>query len=140
MKHDQKKKPAPGKGRASTTNARHHTNPHPLPQLHFKGFPPPPEPGEGTVEAYLRTRPGWHSRMTLCAALALTDRELRQQAEFSAGLVIFGSGRRQGYKHTIHAETWERRACAAELRQRGDSHFRRADEVDEAGRKEEGVR
>ena len=35
------------------------------------GFPPPPEPGEGPLELYLRTRPGWHDRMNLCAAAAV---------------------------------------------------------------------
>ena len=102
------------------------------------GFPPPPKPSEGPLADYLEANPGWHSRANLCAVLGLGDRELRLQAEFSDGMVIFGSGQGQGYKHTLHAAPYERRACAAELRQRGLSHFRRADEVEEAGMEVEG--
>jgi len=140
MNHTQQKKAAPGKARPEvTTNAGQSISPRNAAQLHFKGFPPPPERGEGTVEAYLRARPGWHGRMNLCAVLQLPDRELRLQAEFSDGLIIFGSGKRQGLKHTIHADAWERRACAAELRYRAMSHLRRADEVEKAGQREGGA-
>ena len=103
------------------------------------GFPPPPEPGEGPLELYLRTRPGWHDKMNLCAALNISDREARAQSEHSAGLVIFGSGTGQGLKHLHHADAWEARACAAELRARAASHLRRAMEIEQA-MQEMGVR
>ncbi len=99
------------------------------------GFPPPPQPGEGPLEAYLRTRPGWHDRMNLCAALSMSDRQARAQSEHSAGLAIFGSGTGQGLKHLHHADGWEARQCAAELRARAASHLRRADEIEKALRK-----
>ena len=92
-----------------------------------------PERAEGGVADYLRTRPGWHDRLTVCAALGITEREVREQAEYSGGAVIFGSGRGQGLKHSAHAAAWEIRACAAELRYRAASHLRRADEVEQAG-------
>ncbi len=93
------------------------------------GFTPPPEPGEGPVELYLRTRPGWQDRLSVSLALSLTEREVRLQAENSGGLVIFGSGRGQGLRHSDHADTWELRSCRAELIQRAQSHLRRADEI-----------
>ena len=103
------------------------------------GFPPPPMPGEGPLELYLSLRPGWHDRLNLCAALSISDREARAQSEHSAGLVIFGSGTGQGLKHLRHADAWEARSCAAELRARAASHLRRADEIEKALR-ESGVR
>ena len=109
-------------------------------QLHFHGFPPPPEPGEGPVELYLRTRPGWHDRGAVATALSLTEREVRAQAENSGGLVIFGSGRGQGLKHSDHAETWELRACMAELHSRAGSNLRRADEIQNKIRQREAGR
>ena len=96
------------------------------------GFPPAPEPGDGPLELYLRTRPGWHDRMNLCAVLSITDREVRAQSEHSAGLVIFGSKVGQGLKHLYHAAAWEARQCAAELRARAASHLRRAMEIEQA--------
>ena len=141
MSNAKKKAATSPKAATSNANAKNPTASRCAKQGAFAprfGFPPPPEPGEGPLELYLRTRPGWHSRSSLCGALSIPDRVLRQQAEFSRGLVIFGSGRGQGYKHTLHAAPYERRACAAELRQRGLSHFRRADEVEEAGMEVEG--
>ena len=129
------KRPAPGKGRASNANAKNPTACRCAKQGTFApgfGFPPPPQPGEGPLEAYLRTRPGWHDRMNLCAALSISDREARAQSEHSAGLVIFGSGTGQGLKHLHHADAWEARACAAELRARAASHLRRAMEIEQA--------
>lgn len=96
------------------------------------GFPPPPKPSEGPLADYLEANPGWHSRANLCAVLGLGDRELRLQAEFSDGMVIFGSGQGQGLKHLRHAAAWEKRQCSAELRGRGASHYRRADNTDRA--------
>ena len=129
-----KQKAAPGATRkaASKTNCGNHTGCRCAAQLHFEGFPPPPEPGEGPLEAYLRARPGWHDKMNLCAALGISDREARAQSEHSAGLVIFGSGTGQGLKHLHHADGWEARQCAAELRNRAASHLRRANEIEAA--------
>lgn len=94
------------------------------------GFTPPPEPGEGPVELYLRTRPGWHDRLTVAVALSLTDREVRAQAENSGGLVIFSSQRGRGLRHSLNADTWELNACQAELRNRATSHLRRDYEIE----------
>ena len=138
MTRNAKKRPAPGKGRASNANAKNPTACRCAKQGTFAprfGFPPPPEPGEGPLELYLRTRPGWHDRLNLCAALSISDREAREQSEHSAGLVIFGSGQGQGLKHLRHADAWEARSCAAELRARAASHLRRADEIEKALRK-----
>ncbi len=125
---------------AKKTNADKSTTGRTAEQLILSGMPPPPERGEGPVEAWLRARPVWVDRLTVADALRLTDREVRYQAENSGGLVIFGSGRGQGLKHAIHADTFELRACRNELRSRGRAAYHRADEVDaiiqqrEAGR------
>ena len=122
-------------GAAKRTNAPDHTACRCATLGTFEarlGFPPPPEPGDGPLELYLRTRPGWHDRMNLCAVLSITDREVRAQSEHSAGLVIFGSKAGQGLKHLHHAAAWEARQCAAELRARAASHLRRAMEIDQA--------
>lgn len=94
------------------------------------GFTPPPEPGEGPVEAYLRTRPAWHDRGAVSIALRITEREVRSQAENSGGLVIFSSQRGRGLRHSTHADTFELRSCRAELIQRAQSHLRRAAELE----------
>ena len=96
------------------------------------GFPPPPERGEGPLSDYLEARPGWHDANRAAAAVLITDREGRNQAEHSGGKIIFGSGRGQGWKHIKHADAWEVRQCAAELRQRADSHLTRAKEIEKA--------
>ena len=123
------KRPAPGKGRASNADNEKPTGCRCAAQLHFEGFPPPPKPGEGPLSDYLEARPGWHDRKTPCAALAIDDREARDQSEHSGGKIIFGSGRGQGLKHIRHADAWEVRQCAAELRNRAASHLRRAVEI-----------
>jgi len=129
-------KAAPGATRkaASKTNERNHTGCRCAAQLHFEGFtPPPPERAEGGVADYLFARPGWHERMRVAAALGFSDRDVREQAEHSGGAVIFGSGRGQGLCHIAHADAWEVRRCAAELRCRAFSHLNRANEVERAG-------
>lgn len=93
------------------------------------GFTPPPERGEGPVEAYLLARPYWVPRTTPAVALGLTEREVRDQSEHSGGLVIFGSGSGQGLKHSDHADNWELRACEAELEKRAFSLLRRRDDI-----------
>ena len=93
----------------------------------------------GIPAAEAEARPGWHDANRAAAALLITDREGRNQAEHSGGKIIFGSGRGQGWKHIKHADAWEVRQCAAELRQRAASHFRRADEVENAWRESGGV-
>ena len=134
MKHTNKRA-APGKARPKgTTNAPKSTASPSAGQLHFHGMqPPPPARSEGSVADYLLANPGWHDRPNISAALSSTEREVREQAEYSGGAVIFGSGRGQGLKHISHADAWEIRACAAELRFRAKSHLRRADEVERAG-------
>lgn len=130
-----KKRPAPGKGRASNANAKNPTACRCAKQGTFAprfGFPPPPKPSEGPLADYLEANPGWHSRANLCAVLGLGDRELRLQAEFSDGMVIFGSGQGQGLKHLRHADAWEKRQCSAELRSRAVSQLTRADNTDAA--------
>ena len=131
MKHTNKRA-APGKARPEgTTNAGQSTACR-CEQQHL--FPmPPQERAEGSVADYLLARPGWHDRMNVSVALSITDREARAQAEYSGGAVIFGSRRGQGLKHIAHADAWEIRACAAELRYRALSHLRRAEEVERAG-------
>lgn len=98
------------------------------------GFPPPPLPGEGPLADYLEAIGGWLDRMNACAALSISDRDARAQSENSGGRIIFGSGRGQGLKHILHADAWEVRRCAAELRGRGASHYRRAAEIETAWR------
>ena len=129
-KRTNKKPPTVAPGAAKRTNTRKPTAHLCAKQLHFEGFTPPPEPGEGPLEAYLRARPFWVSRTTPAIALSLTDREVRAQAENSGGLIIFGSGHGQGLKHASHADTFELRSCRAELIQRAQSHHRRADEIE----------
>ena len=128
-----KKRAAPsGKSATSNANSPKHKPCACSGQLHFPGFPPPPAPGEGPLSDYLEARPGWHDRKTPCAALAIDDREARDQSEHSGGRIIFGSGRGQGLKHIRHADAWEVRQCAAELRNRAASHLRRAVEIETA--------
>ena len=132
MKKRTNRKPptvAPGAAKEKT-NTLHLTPCACVGQLHFAGFPPPPERGEGPVELYLRTRPPWHDRLTVADALRLTEREVRFQSENSGGRVIFGSGRGHGLRHSNHADTWELRACRAELIKRAQSLLHRANEVE----------
>lgn len=132
MQRNAKKRPAPCKGRASNANTPKHTPCACAGQLCFNGFPPPPAPGEGPLSDYLEARAGWHDRKTPCAALSIDEREARDQSEHSGGKIIFGSGRGQGLKHIRHADAWEVRQCAAELRNRAASHLRRAVEIETA--------
>ena len=88
-----KKRPAPGKGRASNANMEKHTGCRCAAQQHFPGFPQPPAPGEGPLVDWLEAHPGWWGRQFLCATLGMDERTLRLQAEFSDGLIIFGSGK-----------------------------------------------
>lgn len=133
MTRNSNRKAAPVRGTtASNSNAEKSTGCRCAAQLHFEGFPPPPKPGEGPLSDYLEARPGWHDRKTPCAALSIDDREARDQSEHSGGKIIFGSGRGQGLKHIRHADAWEVRQCAAELRNRAASHLRRAVEIETA--------
>ncbi len=122
----------PARGATSTTNTQKPTPCRCAGQLHFNGFQPLPAPGEGPLADWLEASPGWHDAKRASAALRISDRMGRDQAEHSGGRVIFGSGRGQGWKHIKHADAWEVRQCAAELRGRGASHFRRADEIESA--------
>lgn len=94
------------------------------------GFPPPPEPGEGPLSDYLEARPGWHNAKSAAASIQITEREGRVQSALSGGKIIFGSTRMRGIKHIRHADGWEVRQCAAELRARGRALFQRADDTE----------
>jgi hypothetical protein len=67
--------------------------------------PPPAEIGE--VERllnHLSNNPGFHTAAKLSAALALTDRQVRQLAEAADGLIVSGPGS-PGYCHLYHCPT-----------------------------------
>jgi len=132
MKQTNKKAAPPARDATGKTNEKKHTACQCAGQLHFHGFPPPPLPGEGPLADYLEAIGGWLDRMDACAALSISDRDARAQSENSGGRIIFGSGRGQGLKHIRHADAWEVRRCAAELRGRGASHYRRAAEIENA--------
>lgn len=135
MSRNAKKRPAPGKGRASNANEKNHTGCRCAAQLHFEGFPPPPDPFKGPLVEYLNARPGWWGREYLCAALGMDERTLRLQAEHSNGAVIFSSsGSACGLKATMHADEIEVRACIAELDGRAASHHRRALDIARAAK------
>ena len=126
------KKGAPATATPSNTNERNHTFCRCASQLHFAGFPPPPEREDGPLVDFLEARPGWWGRVHLCGCLDLDERTLRLQAEHSHGRIIFNSTV-GGLKATRHADEAEIRSCAAELRNRAASHTRRADEIEQAG-------
>ena len=131
MKKRTNKKPptvAPGAAKEKT-NTRNPTTCRPKQQTLFDAYPEP-ERGEGPVELYLRTRPGWHDRGAVAIALSLSEREVRAQAENSGGLIIFSSQRGRGLRHSFNADIWEMNACQAELRNRATSHLRRDYEIE----------
>ncbi len=121
-----------GTGAASTINTPNPTACRCAGQLHFHGFPPPPDPFRGPLVEWLEAHPGWWGREY--------ERTLRLQAEHSNGAVIFSSsGSACGLKATVHADEVEVRACIAELDGRAGSHHRRARDIARAA-KLEGVR
>ena len=64
--------------------------------------PPPPEIGEvERLLAFLSARPGFHTAREISAALALSDRKIRQLAEAADGLIVSGPGS-PGYCHLYH--------------------------------------
>ncbi len=119
------------KAATSNANTQKSTGCRCAAQLHFEGFPPPPKPNDGPLVDWLEANPGWWGRAYLCAAVGVDERTLRLQAEHSAGRVVFSSGS-GGLCATIHADEIMVKNCAAELRGRGASHFRRADEIETA--------
>lgn len=135
MTRNAKKKAAPsGKSATSNANSRKHTPCRCAEQAAFSpsfGFPPPPKPSDGPLVDWLEANPGWWGRAYLCAAVNMDERTLRLQAEHSAGRVVFSSGS-GGLCATIHADDFMVKNCAAELRGRGASHYRRADEIETA--------
>lgn len=63
-----------------------------------------PAPVVGETEcllAWLSAHPGFHTAKVISAALGLSDRQVRQAAEASDGLVISGPGS-PGYCHLYH--------------------------------------
>ncbi|HQM24251.1 MAG TPA: hypothetical protein PK572_11580 [Kiritimatiellia bacterium] len=132
MTRNAKKRAAPsGKSATSNANSPKHKPCACSGQLHFHGFPPPPDPFRGPLVDWLEANPGWWGRAYLCAAVNMDERTLRLQAEHSGGRVVFSSGS-GGLCATIHAGDFMVKNCAAELRGRGASHFRRAAEVEAA--------
>jgi len=128
------------KAATSNANTQENTGCRCAGQLHFNGFPPPPDPFRGPLVEYLNARPGWWGREYLCTVLGMDERTLRLQAEHSHGAVIFSSsGSACGLKATVHADEVEVRACIAELDGRAGSHHRRARDIARAA-KLEGVR
>lgn len=75
-------------------------------QLAFD-FNRPVSPAEiGEVErllAWLSAHPGFHTAKTISAALGISDRQIRQLAEASDGMVISGPGS-PGYCHLYHCD------------------------------------
>ncbi len=134
--HNSNRKAAPVRGTtASNSNAEKSTGCRCAAQLHFHGFPPPPDPFKGPLVEYLNARPGWWGREYLCAVLGMDERTLRLQAEHSNGAVIFSSsGSACGLKATMHADEIEVRACIAELDGRAASHQRRARDIARAAK------
>ncbi len=136
MKHEHKKGQAcPATNKPTSTNHACKCNPcrcrTQAAQMIFDGFPPPPEREDGPLVDYLEARPGWWGRQFLCTTLGIDERTLRLQAEHSAGRVVFSSGS-GGLCATIHADGIMVKNCAAELRGRGASHYRRAKEIETA--------
>jgi hypothetical protein len=69
-------------------------------------FTAPPSPQIGEVEtllAHLSAHPGFHTARQLSEALLLTDRRIRQLAEFADGLIVSGPGS-PGYCHIHHCD------------------------------------
>ena len=98
-------------------------------QASFDGFQPQQD-GDNPLTHYLERNESWAMRDELCRILSESPRGVRRMAEGSAGRVIFSSREDGGLRATIHAESIEARACAAELRARGLAHFKRADEIE----------
>jgi hypothetical protein len=73
-------------------------------QIEFNLAPPAPPVGElETLLAWLSAHPGFHTAKTISAQLPLTDRQIRQIAELSDGLIISGPGS-PGYCHLYHCD------------------------------------
>lgn len=69
-------------------------------------FAPPATAPVGDVErllAHLSANPGFHTAKVLAAALGLTDRQIRNLAELSDGLIVSGPGS-PGYCHLYHCD------------------------------------
>ena len=133
MSKAKRKAAPPAEGATSKTNTPNNTACRCAKQGTFAprfGFPPPPERGEGPLSDYLEARPGWHNAKSAAASIQITEREGRVQSALSGGKIIFGSTRMRGIKHIRHADGWEVRQCAAELRARGRALFQRADDTE----------
>jgi len=137
MSKTKRKAAPPAEGATRKTNTPNPTACRCAGQLHFHGFPPPPDPFRGPLVEYLNARPGWCGREYLCNVLGMDERTLRLQAEHSNGAVIFSSsGSACGLKATVHADEVEVRACIAELDGRAGSHHRRARDIARAAKLE----
>jgi hypothetical protein len=72
-------------------------------QIEFNLAPAPPVGELETLLAWLAANPGFHTAKTISSQLPLTDRQIRQLAELSDGLIISGPGS-PGYCHLNHCD------------------------------------
>jgi hypothetical protein len=124
-----KKRAAPS-GKSATSNA---DSPKHKPcacsgQLHFHGFPPPPDPFRGPLVEWLEAHPGWWGCQYLCGTLGVDSRTLRLQSQTSEGRVIFSSAL-GGLAATVHADAVEVLACVAEMEGRKSAMSKRIRET-----------
>ena len=134
MKHEQKKRQAcQATDKPTSTNCENCTTCRCGKQAPLAGFQAPRD-GDNPLTEHLEGNPPWAGRDTLHRRLSVSPRNLRRLAEASAGRVIFSSRDDGGLRATIHADRFEALNCAAELRGRGASHYRRAAEIENAWR------
>lgn len=94
------------------------------PTLNFTASRHAPAP-LATLVSFLSDNPGWHTARQLAAALELSDRRVRQLAEFSCGLIVSGPGT-PGYQHASHCTTEEISHAADTLMSQAKLMIRRA--------------
>ena len=75
--------------------------------------------------AHLSSHPGFHTAKQLAAALALSDRKIRQLAEASDGLIVSGPGS-PGYCHLYHCPTEQAHHYPQQMISQGKAMIRRA--------------
>ena len=102
------------KAATSNANTQESTGCRCAAQLHFDGFPPPPDPSKGPLAEWLEAHPGWWGCQYLCGTLGVDSRTLRLQSQTSAGRVIFSSAL-GGLSATVHSDAVEVLACVAEM-------------------------
>lgn len=128
MSNATKKRPAPGKGRASNADNEKPTGCRCAAQLQIPGFPPPPDPFRGPLVEWLEAHPGWWGCQYLCGTLGVDSRTLRLQSQTSEGRVIFSSAL-GGLAATVHSDAVEVLACVAEMEGRKSAMSKRIRET-----------